>query len=62
MDLPDPDELWIPHPAAEARGLCPQRTDGFNYWHEHDPTCNMHARWAMHWARDPDSMRTPPRQ
>jgi hypothetical protein len=48
---------WISHDEAEARGLCPQRTDGFNYWREHDPSCNMHARWAMHWARNPEAMR-----
>lgn len=60
-DLSDPpaDEPWLTHDQAEARGLCPQRTDGVNYWSKHDPSCNMHARWILRWARDPDSMRTP---
>jgi hypothetical protein len=56
---PAADERWIPHSEAETRGLCPQRSDGFNYWQQHDPRCHMHVRWTMRWARDPDSMRTP---
>lgn len=59
---PPADEPWLPHLEAEARGLCPQRDDGYgNYWVEHARLCSMHARWSQRWLLDPDSMRTPQR-